>query len=70
MNYRRIPTGEATELVGRDAWAALVEHFGWPDEPTQPMPLDELPAPLSLQPTERDAWARVLGDQWSTTHER
>lgn len=67
---RALPVADARELDPRESFRVLVEHFGWPDEPTQPMPLDELPAPLSLQPTERDAWARVFGDQWSTTHER
>lgn len=67
---RPLPVADACELEPREAHMVLVEHFGWPDEPTQPMPLDELPAPLSLQPTERDAWARVFGDQWSTTHDR
>lgn len=67
---RALPVADACELEPRESFRVLVELFGWPDEPTQPMPLDELPAPLSLQPTERDAWARVLGDQWSTTHER
>lgn len=67
---RALPVADACELDPRESFRVLVEHFGWPDPATEPMPLDELPAPLSLQPTERDAWARVLGDQWSTTHDR
>lgn len=67
---RPLPVADACELSPRESFRVLVEHFGWPDPATEPMPLDELPVPLSLQPTERDAWARVLGDLWSTTHDR
>lgn len=66
MIRRPLPTPDVVELTGRDAWDALVKHFGVEVIDTVPMPLDELPAPLALQPLNDEAqrWARVLGDLW------
>lgn len=63
---KRIQEPEIVELTGRDAWHALVEHFGFEVIDTEPMALDELPAPLALEPINEEAqrWARVLGDLW------
>ena len=35
-----LPTGEAHELPDDEAWKALYEHFNWPDQPTEPVPLE------------------------------
>jgi hypothetical protein len=56
---RKIPTPDTTELTGRDAWDALVAHFGVEDVPTEPMALDELPS-MQLVPTDADRWAQAL----------
>jgi hypothetical protein len=56
----KLPTPDVRELDGREAYEALVEHFGWPDVPTVPMALEELPGQFALEPTERDLWAQVL----------
>jgi hypothetical protein len=56
----KLPTPDVRELDGREAYEALVEHFGWPDVPTVPMALEDLPWQPELEPTERDAWALVL----------
>lgn len=72
MTIRKLPVPDVVELHGAEAWRALRDHFGWPDEATQPMPLDELPAGFELQPLddERARWARVLCDLWENTHAR
>ena len=41
---RRIATGQAFELEGRELHDALVDHFGFEDIATEPMPLEELPS--------------------------
>jgi hypothetical protein len=51
---------DAVELTGKQAWDALVEHFGVEVIDTEPMPLDELPALPTLEETELERWARVL----------
>lgn len=64
---KKLPTPEAVELTGADAWHALVEHFGVEVVDTEPMPLDDLPHPFVLSPISTDEarrWARVLGDLW------
>ena len=63
---KKLPTPEAVELTGAAAWHAMVEHFGVEAADTEPMGLDELPAPLALEPINDEAqrWARVLGDLW------
>jgi hypothetical protein len=55
-----LPLPDVRELDGREAYEALVEHFGWTDTPTVPMALEELPGQLALEPMERDLWAQVL----------
>ncbi len=69
---KKLPTPEAVELTGRDAWDALVAHFGVEEVETAPMPLDELPAPLVLVPIndESQRWAKVLGGLWEQTNAR
>ena len=57
----KLPAPDVTELDGREAYEVMVEHFDWPDLPTDPLPLDALP-PFELEPTERDVWSAVLGD--------
>jgi len=69
---KQLPTPEVVELTGRDAWHALVEHFGLEVIDTEPMALDDLPAPLALEPVDDEAarWAKVLGGLWEQTHAR
>jgi hypothetical protein len=55
-----VPTGEATELEGREAWEVLAQHFGADDQATAPLPLDELPAALEVVPIESDRWRSTL----------
>lgn len=49
-----LPVPSVTELTGRDAYEALVQHFGFSDEDTAPMPLDELPSLPTVQQTDFD----------------
>lgn len=62
---KKLPTPEAVELTGADAWHAMVEHFSVEVVDTEPMALDDLPAPLALEPINDEAarWAKVL-DLW------
>lgn len=57
---RALPVADARELAPREAHLVLVEHFGWPDPATEPMPLDELPAALELVGIEADEWHHTL----------
>ena len=58
---KTIPVGEARELHGRERHEVLVEYFGMPDENTRPLPLEELPAQPTLEPTMYDMLMERLG---------
>lgn len=55
------PTIEATELDWRDSHLAMLEHFGMPEQDTQP-------APLELAPVEQDEETRKLIRAGFATH--
>lgn len=57
----RLELPEVQEIEGRDAFEILVEHFGWEDQPTLPMALDDLPAQPTLVETEVEVARRKLG---------
>lgn len=55
------PPIEAAELDWRDSHRAMVEHFGVPEQETQPMPLE-------LAPVEPDEFSKKLIRAGFATH--
>lgn len=54
---QRVPVGEAVELCDREAYFAMVEHFGLEFVDTEPMPLEHLPGAFELLEREEDRTA-------------
>lgn len=59
-----IPVPDAQELEPREAVCVMREHFGWSDEPTQPMALEVTPEDEFRERLRRAGLATVQVDVW------